>query len=362
MIASISNPQLQTNIFALLLVILLVVSIRKAKQIEFFPISQTQELKGFAILVIIFAHVGYELFSGSNFLFPFSTLAGVGVNLFLFLSGFGLAISAIKKDFSRKIFYQDRLPKLFLPLWAILIVFLILDFLILNKTYSVDEVIKSILGFFPKANVQTSINSPLWYFTVIIFYYLLFPLLFLKKYPVLSAIAIYFISIEILKLNLPIDKDLLTLYKVHNTAFPVGIIFASIIAYPNTFITRSLERLKNNRIINPLLLIALSYGIYHTSIYSGVGINLYQEQLIAMITTLMIIFFFYFKNFEIGALSFLGILSYEIYLLHWPILARYDLLYNRLPASIATLIYIFVFIILGLVLQKLINPLFKKRT
>src|SRR3990167_8339061 len=62
--------------------------------------ESTLALKGFAILAVIFSHIGYFLVADHRFLFPLSTFGGVGVDLFLLLSGFGLTMSALSKDMS----------------------------------------------------------------------------------------------------------------------------------------------------------------------------------------------------------------------------------------------------------------------
>ncbi|MBX9765192.1 acyltransferase family protein, partial [Patescibacteria group bacterium] len=131
----ISDPVTATWIFSALLIAALLLTLRP-KVPSAFSVDVVQELKGFAILVIVFSHVGYLLFSDHRFLFPLSTLAGVGVDLFLLVSGYGLAASAFKSSRKPFDFYRRRMDKLFLPLWAALAAFFIMDFFILGKTYS----------------------------------------------------------------------------------------------------------------------------------------------------------------------------------------------------------------------------------
>src|SRR3989339_2054802 len=112
----INNPVLSTDIFIAIFVIALLLTVRpKAKQ-EFFSATVSQELKGLAILMILFGHIGYFLAEDHRFLFPLSVSAGVGVNLFLFLSGYGLTSSALSKSLSIFQFYKKRLAKLFIPM------------------------------------------------------------------------------------------------------------------------------------------------------------------------------------------------------------------------------------------------------
>ena len=91
----VTSPVTQTQIFALIFCLALFLSARRKKEILSFSKETTQDLKGFAILAVILSHIGYFLSTDDKFLFPFSILAGVGVNLFLFLSGFGLTVSSV---------------------------------------------------------------------------------------------------------------------------------------------------------------------------------------------------------------------------------------------------------------------------
>ena len=117
---TIQNPEFHTLILILIFLLGMAISSRKRQDRQFFPTSVTQELKGFAILTIIFGHIGYFLDTNDTFLFPLSVASGVGVNIFLFLSGFGLTMSTLKKQLSLLQFYKRRLLRLFLPMWIVL--------------------------------------------------------------------------------------------------------------------------------------------------------------------------------------------------------------------------------------------------
>ena len=82
----IANAIWETRIVIVGLLLALLVSARRAKNHSFFPPSTTTELKGLAILMIVFSHIGYFLVSDHRFLVPLSNYAGVGVDLFFLLS------------------------------------------------------------------------------------------------------------------------------------------------------------------------------------------------------------------------------------------------------------------------------------
>lgn len=360
----IANASTQNIIFITLFLALLLFSAKKFQTNHSFTAFMTEELKGLAILAVVFSHIGYFLVSDHRFLFPLSTIAGVGVNLFLFLSGMGLTFSALKTPLSIFKFYVKRLPRLFIPMWAVLTLFLIMDFLFLQTTYPIKTIWQSYLGFFPAADLFKSINSPLWYFTLILFYYLLFPLIFHRKLAYLAPVILLLLPYWLLKRPFMLeylDINVFNLYSVHFVSFPLGVFFALLIQDKNFGALRFHFKnifLRSNLV---LLLVPIFLAVFaYTSINSGVGLEKEIEQTISLITMFSIIFVFIAKSIEFKLFHLFGKYSYEIYLLHWPLLARYDLFYTYLPASLATAIYLTEFICLGYLLQKLTNAFFKK--
>src|SRR3989344_7778555 len=245
MLIKIADPLFQTVLFSAVFLSLLLLSIRKTKEESLFSKEVTNQLKGLAILAIIFSHIGYFLSADTRFLYPFSVLAGVGVNLFLFLSGFGLTVSQLKSPLSPFVFYKKRLFKLFAPLWLIISMILILDNLVLNRTYPYSETFFSFLGFYPRADLFQNLNPPLWYFSIILFLYLIFPLTFIKRIYWVAPVLVLLLSLFMLDLSLPVDPDVLKLYKLHTIAFPLGMFFGLII---HKF------KFKLNGILKPLIL------------------------------------------------------------------------------------------------------------
>lgn len=360
MIISISNAATQTNIFLGIFVLFLILSIRPRKDNSFFPVSVSQELKGLAILAIVFAHVAYALVSDNSFLYPLSIIAGVGVDLFLILSGYGLTVSALNKELSKKEFYKKRLLNLYVPFWICLIIFFVLDYFFLKINYGSAYIIQSLLGFFNRADLYLDVNSPFWYFTWIIFYYLIFPWLFIKKYPWFSAILIYLTSFLLINLKLDFLAQVSHLHRLHLIAFPLGIFLAWLFNYSS--ISKKVgifwEIIKNrqNKIIKitvNLLTTVLLFGLFIYLVKnSGVGQGPWIEELVSIFTSLTLLSLFLIKRFELRALYWSGVFSYGIYIFHWPLMYRYDFLFTYLPAWLSLIIYLFIFIILGYLLDK----------
>ncbi len=366
MLISVINPVLQTEIFSVLFLVLIFSTFKKILRPSLMSRQLTDQLKGVAILMIVFSHIGYFLSQDTRFLFPISVFAGVGVNLFLLMSGFGLTMSALGKNLGIWGFYKKRLSRLYTTVWLVLAILFLLDFILLNKSYPLTSVLQSFLGFFPQANLYTNIDSPLWFFTLILFYYLVFPVFSQKKIRYFSPFLIYLLSFLITeKITLPINPSVLNLYKVHLIAFPLGISlalinykliagkFTSIINFGNGYL---------NFFLKVFFSLILLYFIGYTALYSGVGHGVGIEQTISTFTTICIILLFNIIDFELRIFNLFGKYSYEIYLFHWPLVYRYDLIYKIFPAYLATLIYLGVFIALGFLIQKVISYLTSSKT
>lgn len=359
MLINIPHPFFQTLIFGGVLFLTIVLTIKKEAKPFSLGLDHTNQLKGIAIMMVLFSHIGYFLDSGKQFLYPLSVAGGVGVNIFLFLSGYGLTISSLKKYLNPLEFYWKRLSRIFLPMWIVLIFFLLLDIFLLGINYPVKTLIYTFTGFVPDADIYAVFNSPLWYFTFILFYYLVFPLVFWKRFQILSVPLIFLISYFILRFELPVVADVFKLYKLHYFAFPIGMAFAFL--QTSTFnITSLIERIPS--ILRYLLAGVLVWVISYTAIHSGIGESLKAEQRISLVTMAATILLFILIPFKSKFLIWMGIFSYEIYLIQWPLLYRYDFIYRYLPAGVATILYFIVFIAMSFCIQKTVDKIlrFKK--
>ena len=337
-------------------------SARQVKPGALLPPSVSQELKGVAILAVLFSHIGLFLVSDHRFLFPLSIAAGVGVNIFLFLSGFGLTTGMLNRKMPVLAFYRRRLTKVFIPFWIALTAFFVLDTSVLSRTYSLQYIVQSAVGFFPRADVTDDVNSPFWYITWILMYYLLLPLGFSTRRPWLSAIALFAIGEAIVAWNPPAIGLVTRLYVVHTAAFPLGMIAAWLLYVPKGGQNPLVERLQALRdgLSAPAYYTGcalLSAVVGYFAYYSGIGEGPWKEQIISLITMTALTLLFMLKRVELGFISLIGLYSYEIYLLHWPLLARYDMLYHKLPAWLATGLYLAIFLALGRAVQKATEPL-----
>ncbi|MDP3965274.1 MAG: acyltransferase family protein [bacterium] len=359
MTVAIADPVLSTWIVAGAVLLALIASARARRESGLFSQRLTQEVKGFAILAIIFSHTGYFLVTDHQFLFPLSILAGVGVNIFLFLSGFGLTMSALARERKPVEFYLHHLPRLFIPLWITLGIFLALDFFVLDLSYGWQYIAQSLAGFFPHADLYTDIDSPLWYLTLALFYYIVFPLFFSTKRPWLSAILVYAVSELAFRLAGHALDAVAHLYAVHLFAFPLGMMFAWLLRTPSPVARVLACAGELGAVARYCLLAALAVPACYFAYFSGVGDTVLHEQTASLVVVALVVLIFMIKRTDFGVLYVFGLYSYEIYLLHWPLLYRYDILYARAPAWLATILYLFVFIALAYTLRHLSNFLIR---
>ena len=350
---NVPDPISQTIIFSLLLAAGILLLLKKSTA-GTMTTTQTNQLKGLAILMVIFSHVGYFLSTDTRFLYPLSVAGGVGVNLFLFLSGYGLTISSIKNKLSIGSFYKKRLSRIFWPMWLVISILLLMDYFLLGINYPLISIIQSYLGFFPDAQIFKVLNSPLWYFTLILFYYLIFPLVFLKSKPLISSIIILAASFFLVNQNLPVDKDVLKLYKLHLLAFPLGMVFVSLLGWFANFKPNYARYFKYPLIIILTILIGFS------AINSHVGEGIIREQLSSLVTMFSLTGLVLVLPIQSRVLILLGIYSYEIYLIQWPLMQRFDLLYKNMPAAFATIAYLILYVIIGLALHKVSSTYLKR--
>lgn len=144
---------------------------------------------------------------------------------------------------------------------------------------------------------------------------------------------------------------MMPLYTLHLLAFPLGILAARMIA------AKKIQSFAVPRLSYYPTLVIFASGIAYFALYSGVGKAPWIAQGISILTMLLIFALFLIKRFEIRFFYLFGIFSFEIYLLHWPILYRYDVFFKFLPASLALTLYLAFFLCLGWVLQKIIKSL-----
>lgn len=374
MLITVTDTLQSTWIVIAVLLAAILLTFRKTTHSDLFPVPVTQELKGLGILAIVFAHISYMLVTDNTYLYPLSIAAGVGVDLFLFMSGFGLTVGMLKKQMPILEFYQRRLIKVFIPFWVVLITLFICDYVFRNIHYSPTYLLQSFLGWFPRASAFEDVNSPFWYISWMLLFYALFPLLFMRERPWLTAILLAIIA-NTIALTDPLQLQVNWLHRLHTNAFSLGILLAWWL-HTNPTKVKTLEWFRNQSggigryaLIVSSLLFAGYMACHNTAgnwpqlanwlTSTGFDAGFFIGQATSLLTMMALIAFFSMKKFDNKFLYIYGIYSYETYLLHWPLMSRYDIFFPHLPAWAATILWIMAFIGIGWLLQKITTPLGK---
>lgn len=248
----------------------------------------TSTLRGIAILIIMVGHIGV---SGFDFRF-FNPFGGIGVAMFLFLSGYGLTESY--KENGLRYFWKKKMMRIAIP------------YLIWIPIYHI------VMQLSPLGNMNhLEIIPRYWFVEYLLIIYCLFYLLF--KYHPQKAIIIMTIlgGISFLTLdNLRTEQSL---------SFVAGIIFSR-----NKFFFKS----KNKKYILSIAFLSFSIGLFALYIKQLPIIRIYDlESIQFRILNLFIklpiglsILFTFFATQKDGIkwLMHIGNRSYELYLTHIP--------------------------------------------
>lgn len=132
--------------------------------------EETTEIKGVAILMIIFLHVSTRLF-----LVPNSSHGEFGVDIFVILSGFGLTLSYLSKRTSIMHFVKSRLSKIFPLYWLVLGIIMLTNIYYIKAPLNIKDYVFHFLGLHAfTSEYFYSISDPFWYISLILTLYILF--------------------------------------------------------------------------------------------------------------------------------------------------------------------------------------------
>jgi peptidoglycan/LPS O-acetylase OafA/YrhL len=262
------------------------------------------ELMGFAIIWVILYHSGNIPFFNSV-----TSIGYGGVDIFLFLSGYGLFFSSMKKD-SIITFYIKRFKRV-MPTYCIVVLFT----MICSGSFTFFQYLVNVstIGFW------LDIGYFEWYIPSLCMLYLFFPFfnnLFIKRpyFMILISLIITVILVAI-RINYDFQSSLM-LFITRIPIFSIGVLFGKFTfdkSHPKWINRSSLYIIALVNLISLFLLksytpsILWEYGFFW---YPFIGITPGLCLLIASI--LEKINFKYLKNI----LCFFGALSLEIYLLH----------------------------------------------
>jgi len=287
-------------------------------------------LRGIAILVVIVFHT-FPTFLKGGF---------IGVDIFFVISGYlisGIILkSLVNNEFSYIDFYQKRIKRIFPALITVLVVCLIAGwFLLFSAEYlSLGQYIVAGAGFVPNIflwlesgyfDISSSLKplSHLWYLGVSEQFYLFWPFLLVFSYKKLKKVpqSILFFLIVSFSLNIFIG------HRSPEAAFSLPItrswelIAGALLAYVNLFhegLTK--KTLPNYLSITGTILLITSFLIINNE-------NFYQGLVALPIISILLIIaagkeaWINKKILSNKVLFFISLISYPLYLWHWPLLS-----------------------------------------
>lgn len=297
--------------------------------------ESTTEIKGIAILMVIIGHI--SSIYGKSVL---NYMGSFGVALFLFISGYGLAMSYSKNGL--KDFFRKKFINIFIPYVAITTIWIIRD-LIKGIFYPFKTYVLLLIGF----DYNRTIDATMWYISFIILWYIAFYLVFkyVNKnfFKVISLFIISFLFFIFKKTDIMIDFS--WQWSLHAFTFSIGV--ASALYLKKILDLRSILILN----ITSLIFVVFLLNKIHESTYIQMSVNI--------LITIFVITLEIIKGNRIKyskGLCLAGKYSYELYLVEG-YLTRLFSLENRI---IALIIYVITLILLSYIMKKMFNIFFRK--
>ena len=167
---AVQSPSLTNLLILVILAVAVFATIRRSTgPFAFLGRSQTDQLRGVAILLLVLGHLWVHVSrTRADAIF-----SGDAVSMFFVLSGYGLTVSMRRDSLSVKRFITRRVRRVMVPYWAATIVLVILDYLILHRTYSAGDLVMTSLGL-NFTSALTSLDYVRWYVSLLLLWYVLF--------------------------------------------------------------------------------------------------------------------------------------------------------------------------------------------
>jgi len=310
-------------------------------------------IMGIAILWVMLFHANNDF--GYNIINRLSSIGYGGVDIFLFISGFGLYYAS-RKEYSTTEFYKKRLVRIF-P--SYLLILLLIDIFIGTFSLSSYLIKLTTIGFWLPF---THLPYFTWYIPAIIAFYLIFPFyikLFNKKPIVSTIIAILFglgvsaLYSYVFTVCYPEEKNHLMLFTSRIPIFFIGVYFGMLSLNEQKFFRHKYIICITMFIIG---LTILFFSIQKLDYWTLRNQGLYYYPFILITPGLCLILgkcLSFLPSFINKIFFFIGSISLEIYLIHETLFNynRNIIDYLHCSTSIGFIILIVISIFIGYIIS-----------
>lgn len=275
------------------------------------------ELMGFAAIWIIIFHLHIEHYVDNSIISFLCGIGRSGVDLFLFLSGFGLYYSSYNKKQTKSEFYKRRLQRIY----CTFIPFLLIS-IVIGVCFFGDHVpnIKDLLLKIPTLDFWIYGDLSYWYIGAILVFYISYPFFLssFNKNEINTLILVCVISLILTLIEHFMDGSRM-LFTTRIPIFFLGVLFGKL----------SLEKkIKNQTALNVLLIlmafVSLSGFYILNSRYrielEETGLLWYFACFYSVGLVFLLCYFFRFTDSRFKIINkialFIGNMSLEVYLFH----------------------------------------------
>jgi peptidoglycan/LPS O-acetylase OafA/YrhL len=311
---------------SILFIILIVVSIaipnnKRAGMTK----GNTNAIRGILAYCVVLSH--FVRNTEVSYYLPFCQfqIGGVvAVPIFFVLSGYGLMKGFLTKRGYMDHFFAKRLNRVLLPYFVFLLVYYITVWALSGFNWHVvnENIMKCLVDGYPPSNS--------WYVIIILIFYALFDLC--SRRATNSKLIVNRIIVEMTIIILLFSVILYVIWPQNTWAYRSNLFFVVGICY--AIYQSEIENIvnKNSKIIVPSAIIFVIISLLLPAIYNQISTRsfslwVFQDVLVASGFSFIAFIVIHRVNLENKVTSFLGYLSYEIYLFHgfmMEILSRFN--------------------------------------
>ncbi|MBI5191369.1 MAG: acyltransferase [Nitrospirae bacterium] len=362
------DPAMSVLPVYVLLFLAAVLSIKKSAGQVFLDAGQTGQLKGLAILMIVAGHINLILAGGIRV----PNFSGFGVSAFLFCSGYGLAVSTSEKIYTLKSFFTRRASRIYLPYWLVTAAIIAADYFVLSSRYPASGLALTMLGV-NFTGFTDQFDPSRWFVTYIIVLYVFFFISVSVAGGWKGRTSILFALVAVMDALLVVvngyyphlvSVGTVRHYIMYSLLFPAGCMAA---AYSDE-VRASVGRVMNGPALRAAAVLAVVVffvlktliadplrGQFDRSDMGSILVEsaLWQPAFAAfLLVSLAALAALNQAGLRSGFLLFVGGISYEVYLVHFVFMQRYDPLLYRRPFALWFLIFLAVVLFMAFLLNR----------